>query len=237
MNRNFLYILIVVLVMTANLSAGSMLEIPDNKFNFGYTAQNSTLVHSFWFHSTGDDTLRINEIKTGCSCALMPLEKEWIAPGDSMNVKVIWKIKRRLGPSGKYPYIYTNAQEDPFRIGLDTRVFNKFDNVSDLYVIKPYKAELAKVANKDIDTVEIEFISKYDFDLQIVLIDSNIDECELHIPEILVANDTVFGKVIIKNEYKDKEFVGSFTVEFSDEKRTRVTIPVRRKIYNLSSGK
>lgn len=236
MRRFLLNILTVILIMTANLSAGAMLEIKNEKFDFGYSAQNSTLLHSFWFHSTGDDTLMINEIKTGCSCALMPLEKEWIAPGDSMSVTVFWELNRKLGSSGKYPYIYTNAQEDPFRIGLDTRVFNNFNDVSNLFVVKPYKVELAQIAKKDIRSMEIEFTSKYEFDLQIVLIESNIDECELLLPEILVANETVLGKVMIKDEYKDKEFVGSFTVQFSDEKHTRLTIPVRRKIYNLSSG-
>ena len=41
------------------------LEIPESIFDFGYVPQNAVISHVFWLKSTGDDTLRILNIKPG----------------------------------------------------------------------------------------------------------------------------------------------------------------------------
>ncbi len=54
----------------AALVAGSAwgaprLTMPESDFDFGYVPQNSTISHSFWLFSTGDDTLKILKVVPG----------------------------------------------------------------------------------------------------------------------------------------------------------------------------
>jgi hypothetical protein len=44
---------------------GPKLSIPDSTFDFGNTPTVSTVSHTFWLYSTGDDTLRITRINPG----------------------------------------------------------------------------------------------------------------------------------------------------------------------------
>lgn len=61
-----LFILILGLVLTFSLvQAAPRLTIPETEFDFGFAPQNSKLTHTFWLHSTGDDTLKILRVKPG----------------------------------------------------------------------------------------------------------------------------------------------------------------------------
>jgi hypothetical protein len=44
---------------------GPKLSIPESTFDFGYAPTASTVSHTFWLYSTGDDTLRITRINPG----------------------------------------------------------------------------------------------------------------------------------------------------------------------------
>jgi hypothetical protein len=55
---------LVFLLITSTLSAPK-LTLTETEFDFGYVPQNSTVSHVFWLYSTGDDTLKIVNIKTG----------------------------------------------------------------------------------------------------------------------------------------------------------------------------
>lgn len=57
-------VLLVLLMVTA-VHAAPRLEIPISEFDFGYVPQNSKISHTFWLHSTGDDTLKILKVVPG----------------------------------------------------------------------------------------------------------------------------------------------------------------------------
>ncbi len=61
-----LFILIMGLALICSLvQAAPRLTIPEAEFDFGFAPQNSKLTHTFWLHSTGDDTLKILRVKPG----------------------------------------------------------------------------------------------------------------------------------------------------------------------------
>jgi hypothetical protein len=45
--------------------SGVELTIIAPEFDFGYVPQNSTISHTFWLYSTGEDTLRIDRVVPG----------------------------------------------------------------------------------------------------------------------------------------------------------------------------
>jgi hypothetical protein len=64
MNLVFCAVGLTLLWAAAALSAPK-LTMPETVFDFGYMPQNSTVSHVFWMYSTGDDTLKIINVKTG----------------------------------------------------------------------------------------------------------------------------------------------------------------------------
>lgn len=206
------------------------LEISDTDFDFGYTPLNTKLVNRFWFKSVGTDTVVINDIKTGCACAVMPLEKNRIAPGDSMRVGVFWDVKNNLGPTGRTVRIYTNASQDPLRLHMKAVVRPTLDSARPVSV-KPFRCELAKSSRAVIDSISFTLTNHTDEDVSVALVSSFPDECELVLPDTIKALASSRGYVKVKPEYADMEFETSMTLLFSDQEASRLTVPIRRKFY------
>ena len=114
-------ILVAVILLAGVCLADQDMTIADKKFEFGKMPQNTTIKHQFWLYSTGSDTLRIDKLVTGCTCIIIPLEQEWIAPGDSMLLTLWWDIGRRIGNIGRYPRVEYDDATSPARMFLTGR--------------------------------------------------------------------------------------------------------------------
>ncbi len=206
------------------------LEIVDSKYNFGLIPNNATISQGFWFKSVGDDTLKILEIKTGCTCAIMPLPQDYILPGDSMKVYFQWNVGKRVYKIGRYPYVFTNAKDDAYRMSITGEVHKKLDEITPVS-LTPYKCELSRINDKSIDQLEYTLTNRTDTELLVKIVSSSFDDCTITVPETIPANGKAVGMIKINKEFLDKEFKGSITIEFNDKENTRMTIPYRRKIY------
>lgn len=207
-------------------------------FDFGKIPHTSTVVEHFWVKSTGTDTLVINEIKTGCDCATMPLERNWIAPGDSMRVGFYWETEHRLGNISRKPTFYTNAPGNPVQIRFEGTVMPHPENSLPL-TIKPFKVSLSKVSEKiAVDSLAVEFINHSSDELTISVISSQAEEIEYAIPEILAPGESKFGFVRVKPGFWDVEFIESITIEIEGyakfSKKIKMSLPVQRKVFNKS---
>lgn len=223
-------VLILSLITINSIFAKAELTIPNDSFELGKIPQHSIAVHYFWFKSTGEDTLVIEKIKTGCSCAIMELPSDKIAPGDSMLVGLEWDIGKRIYKIGKHPYIYTNAQTDPYRVHLTAEAHQRLDDSKPIAVL-PYKADFLKFADMDTQSLEIEITNTSDEDLDLQLISFPLKECEVKIPKSLRAGEKNKIKIDLKKEYIDKEFNRSITLFVNDTNKTKITIPIKRKIF------
>lgn len=222
--------MITVSILAGSIRAGSELTIENKRFFFGNMPQNSTVTHFFWFKSTGDDTLKINEIKTGCTCVLMPLEREELPPGDSMLVGFYWETKNSLFKTGKYPYIFTNAKDEPYQVMLTGNCV-QFPDSARPVSIAPYKMELLVYNQKSIDRQEFKLTNHSDEEIIFQQVSLPVEECVIDFPEKLAPNSTATGYVQVKKEYLDKEFKRSVTFMNVNNIEHRITIPIRRKIY------
>jgi Protein of unknown function (DUF1573) len=219
---------------TVAVLARPVLEIPAPDFDFGGVATNSTVSHYFWFKSTGTDTVRIEQIKTGCTCALMPLEREWIAPGDSMRVGIFWSLKNQIGKTGRYPYILSNGATEPVQLSLTATVVSEMDNAVPLSV-KPYKLELANAPLARVDSIEFVLTNRSDRDYQCMLVSLPIEYCTVVIPEQLKAKSTARGYIRLKPEFADTEFKSSLTIAYLGLQPGRISIPVRFQNYGAGA--
>lgn len=216
--------------ITSPVNSQPVLEIPNSEVQLGIFPQNSTIVHHFWFKSTGTDTLRIIEIKTGCACAVMPMERDFIPPGDSMKVTMTWKVKVQIGRALKIPYVYTNAGDIPFKIEMNGLVIDE-PETSPVISVLPYRLELAKINDQDIDSLDFQISNKFEHDLMLTQISPNSDMYTVILPEVISGLSAAFGTIVLNKEYAGTEFISYLTFEASDPSNARITIPIRRKIY------
>jgi len=221
---------LMLLCLAGVVYAQPRLEIPDNSFFFGHAPQNSTITHSFWFKSTGTDTLKIKEIKTGCSCAVVDMPRDWIAPGDSMKVEIDWDMKRVINQTVRNPYIFTNASDEPYRASL--RAIGTADPTNQKPAsAKPFKCELSRLKDMSIDSVAIQLQNKESYSMNVTVVSPELDEVEVFFPDMLPAEGTITGYIKLRPGYEYKEFKKSVTLEFGDAEKSRMTIPIRRKFY------
>jgi hypothetical protein len=61
----FTAIVAAMLLWAVTAESAPRMTLPESSFNFGFVPQNSTVSHVFWLHSTGDDTLRVLNVKPG----------------------------------------------------------------------------------------------------------------------------------------------------------------------------
>lgn len=230
---------LLITIGMLSLIAGSALTqpklaIPSNRFEFGSVPQNSTVTQYFWFKSIGTDTVRIREIKTGCDCTTIPLEQDWLAPGDSLRVGVYWDTERKVGNSGRYPYIYVDGQHEAERLFLTADVVLFPDSARPIS-IKPYKAELSRMAGFSIDSVVLKLTNHSDRAVALTVVSPPMPEYQVRKPDSLMPNSAGTIVIHVSPEFREKEFSRSLTVAFDGGVPNilgRLTIPIRRKVIS-----
>jgi hypothetical protein len=100
--------LVFIVFTTISAMAGPQISIPEKHWDYGFVPQNGVLTHSYTIMNTGDDTLRISEVKPGCSCTTAPIHKQILAPGDSTTVELIFDTKVSRGRTNKNAQIISN---------------------------------------------------------------------------------------------------------------------------------
>lgn len=223
-------LILILLLATLTVSAESKLEILSSRFDFGMIPSQSTIEHSFWFRSSGTDTVKIEAVKTGCQCTTMPLEQDWLAPGDSMKVSVRWNTSRQVGKLGQYPRIFIFGNPEPHYIALIGTVAQALDEVRPVSV-KPFKAAFARTSSISIDSVNFTFTNHSPEDLALNIVSYPSESFEVKFPAEVKTGATADGYVKITPQFTDSEFKGSITIEFEGRKKNRLTIPVQRKFY------
>lgn len=209
------------------------LFIVNDAFDFGRAPQNATLTQFFWFKAVGEDTVQIRQIKTGCACTTMPLERQWIAPGDSIRVGVFWDTERRVGLDGKYPYIYIVGQEEAERIYL-TADITMFPDSAGPVSVKPFRAEFSKMNSMSIDSTRVILTNRSTVPVGLKIVSSVAPEYQVTIVDSIQAQSKGEILIAVAPEFKNTEFVRSLTIEYAgaQDVKGRVTIPIRRKIIS-----
>ncbi len=230
MKLKSLIIILFITGMTQIANSQPVLEIPNADLNLGIFPQNSTIVHDFWFKSTGSETLKISEIRTGCACAVLPLERKSIAPGDSMKVTMTWNVEVQMGRALIIPRIYTNAGDVVYKIEMRGLVIDEPES-SPIISVLPYRLEFAKIYDRDIDSIDFQISNKFEHDLMLRKTSPSSDKYKIILPEVINGLSAAIGTIILNKEYADTEFISYLTFEATDPSNTKITVPIRRKIY------
>lgn len=223
------FVLLVSLLGTSSFGE-SLLKSSSEEFNFGLSISGTTLVHRVWLKSVGTDTAKITNVSTGCSCTTMPLSRKEIAPGDSLEVDIIWDIKGTMGIIRRYPRVFYEGAKDPVLVTMQGYAQHVPDSNAFLS-IWPFKFELGKLGEKSVDSIAFRIKNTSIQTIHATLASHELRECELMLPESIAPSSDAYGYIKVRAEYLDKEFENSITIKFSLDDKTFITVPVRRKIY------
>lgn len=233
MTRVALGCVLACLLLAGSLSAQPKLTIEEQRFDFGFVPQYSTLVHHFWLKSSGSDTLEITEVKTGCDCIAAPFERTRLAPGDSARLKLSWQVTAEIGAINRSPYVYTNMGPDPTRLYLTCVLMDRPDNGFPL-AFKPFKAELTRARGVSVDSIRIAVTNNSAGTLLLRLAGSTPEQIVFQVPETLLAATPTYLTMQLKPEFREQEFDEGVTLDVvapGQGPQVRYTLPIRRKFY------
>ena len=225
---------IIVIAAAIAVQAGPRLTVHSPEFNFGMTVQNATVSHSFWLHSTGDDTLRITEVKPGCGCTKAPLDKEVLAPGDSARLDILFATGRYSGMVTKRPVVHTNAGRQPEIMAIHSHILVGPDSAYPVR-LQPSRLDVSQFTEAPRRKAKflVENLGAHDYELE--LVDWPDQFYEVKLPGKVKAGETVEGEIIVREDKVEESFERSFTFTINDDSGTRYTLPVKR-MYRVKKG-
>lgn len=92
---------------------GPKAVVKNLEYDFGNINQNDIVKHSFTITNTGDDVLKISDIRASCGCTAATPDKNELKPGESTQLLVTFNSKGRKGPQTKTVNLKTNDQNNP----------------------------------------------------------------------------------------------------------------------------
>ena len=89
---------------------------------------------------------------------------------------------------------------------------------------------MSQFSDKVIDNAEftITNVSEEALDISMIAIANDFFSVEL--PDQIKPGETISGKIKIDDDYLAKSFNKSFTIELSDQQKSRFTVPIKRTI-------
>lgn len=129
----------------------------------------------------------------------------------------------------KRPTIKTNEGPPDKSVQISCSISTRPDSTYPI-LIKPYKLDLTQFGEKVRSETKftIENISDKDLDLSMVYSPSELITVTL--PKVVKAGKTAEGVAKLTKAGVDAEFEKAITLQLSDEKSSRFTIPVKRSI-------
>jgi len=105
------YIFILMLCVTYFSSAqvvGPKAAVQQMEFDFGTIKLGEIVSHNFTLANSGGDLLKITDVHASCGCTAAKPDKNELAPGESINIKVDFNSTGKIGKQEKYVYVKTN---------------------------------------------------------------------------------------------------------------------------------
>ncbi len=218
-----------LLALAADVRAAAKIEIDGSEFDFGMVIPNSTVVHHAWLHSTGEDTLTITGVKTGCACVAVTepdttLEGLRLGPGDSLRVNFAWQTRQFVSETQRTIYLLTNAGPEPSRIELSA------SRMIPTSAGSPVKCRPVTLDFKEGGTSEKRFVLTNDTDETMVIecLSPSEETYELMLPDTLEAHASVVGAVRLTEAVAGQHVEESFTLGFKRPEQSvyKITLPI-----------
>ena len=75
-HKKFTILMTAVLLLFTIITASPKIEFSSTEYNFGRLNQGEKADYDYKFENTGDDTLKIDKVKSSCGCTATMLSKK-----------------------------------------------------------------------------------------------------------------------------------------------------------------
>jgi len=131
-------------------------------FDFGVGQRNSTLNHPLQIRNDGDEPLRLEKGGTSCKCTLSDIKKSEVLPGETVEIRLDWKLETLGEEFRQTAEIQTN---DPLQ---RTVVLAVHGTVTDLVRLDPQELTFSGIAADEGTTATVYVYGFATQDLQIL---------------------------------------------------------------------
>jgi len=217
--------LLSLLSLAGTVLAQPRMTLPVTSMNFGYAPQNGKISCRFRLYSSGQDTLRITNVRTSCGCTQAPLDKKVVPPGDSTEVEVVFNTGQYSGKVTKTAYIATNTGEPEKQVTITAEVLTHADSTFPV-IIKPCILDLIQSREKNHREMKfsIQNVSAAELVPQMVAFPGEMFDVRL--PKRIKPGESAEGVVKLSPSGEAAGFTKSFTFALNDERRSTFTVPV-----------
>lgn len=163
------------------------------------------------------------------------MSKKELAVGDSTLLEIIFSTKSYKNRITKRPKIQTNEGPPDKRVQIIADVVARPDSTYPL-VMKPYKLDLSQFGEKLRDRIDFTITNVSDEKVDLSMISFAKDYFDVNLPSSISAGESASCSLKLKNGAIKKDFEKSFTIETSDSKNSRFTMPVKRKLRNSTQA-
>ena len=195
--------LILFLLVTINCLAQTgtpKLTIEKTDIDLGEIKEGGVVNYELKVWNRGSDTLRINDIKTSCSCISASGEIKPIPAGGSGNINVVFNSADRHGSQKKYVYLFSNDKENPeLRVSFAANVVAEQKNISvskARLVLSDYTFDFGNITEGDTARVNISYKNEGSDPLEIQKVQSSCG-CTMAVPSGMIIKPGERGNLKI----------------------------------------
>ena len=231
MNVKRLAVLVVAaLVVALDFSpvlAGAKIVFPESNYTFGKVLQHSVCTKRFWIKSVGDKPAKIVDATQDCSCTDLFLKDSTVAPGDSIPVDVTFHSRNFIGFVNKRSHYLIAGSSDTTYLMFYAEVLVSPSEYKPL-VLTPDQVDVSQFGPKPRRRSVFTFTNSSPKDYEISVIDTSAKSFDVTIPKVIRAGEKIEGTVVVKKDRVPTSFEESFTIEITDDGRSRYSVPVTR---------
>ena len=232
MIRILILLTVGISVMITTVVAGPSIEILEDSFNFGRAAQHAVLSHRFRIANTGDETLIITKVDPGCGCTKTPLADSSLAPGEETILELFFSTKSFRGIVSKKAIIQTNIGEGRYYIKFQSELLPQPDTIQPIH-LSPSRLDISQFKKKVRRKAKFWIHNTDSVDYKLKLIYHADKVFDVKMPDVVLAHDSAWGGITIKDEAIAGPFEHSITIELDDGSGIRYSLPIKR-LYRVT---
>ena len=135
-----LFVTFLVCLSGSTVFAAPVLKFDNPVFDFGKVFQGEKVRHTFSFTNAGDETLKIDRVRSSCGCTAALLSEKSILPGEKGEVQTNFDSARFRGAVSKTIYLYSNDQVRP------TMQLHVKGKVMEIVAVEPAQVNFGEVS-------------------------------------------------------------------------------------------
>jgi hypothetical protein len=234
MRTTLCFVIFVILLLSGSLSfAAPVLQTNESKYDFGEVFQGEKVRHVFEFVNDGDETLKIERVRSSCGCTAVLVSEKSIPPGGKGELQANFDSTRFRGSVSKTIYLYSN---DPVRPVMQFYIKGK---VLETVVIEPAQIHFGKVVAEKSVTSTVLLRNQGKKPLTLGKPHSTAAELVVKMPEASFGPETSFAsgdEVTLELQLTPKpgqvRFSGYILVPVEGLPKNELRIPVYATIKN-----